>query len=207
MVIQEAEQKQESNQPINTLRLQKIEEEAEEKKKKIKEWKEKKEKERLMLLEREKVKGIDKPISRINDRQQAKLEKYKINKEMIKMKQKEQEESKIKSNNFSREEYQKIKQKNLENIEKLKNKNKQKMLQKEEDELKNEINVLKIRDKWSNVESKLNEKTTSVKTRELVNEKERESKLNAEKGKFGNHYSGVECGNLLAKSNIGLIMK
>jgi len=74
----------------------------------------------------------------------------------------------------------------LEEIEKLHNKHKEKQLKDQESELKNEINVLRLKDKWVYVDSKLNEKTTSVKSREIITEKERKIKNEQEKGKFSN---------------------
>lgn len=57
------------------------------------------------------------------------------------------------------------------------------------------------------MESKLNEKTTSVKAREVILENEKKMKEGQEKGKFGNHLSGIDVGNMLGKSAIGAIMK
>lgn len=125
--------------------------------------------------------------------------------EKIKLKIKGEED--VKENKFSKEEYQRVKQRNLEKIDIAQTKLKERQLKDQEKNLKDEINVLKLRDKWSNVDSKLNEKTSAVKAREVVMEQEKKMKENTEKGKFGNYYTGIDVGNMLGHSAIGSIMK
>jgi len=96
-----------------------------------------------------------------------------VQKEDEKIKLKIKGEEDVKENKFSKEEYQRVKQRNLEKIDIAQTKLKERQLKDQEKNLKDEINVLKLRDKWSNVDSKLNEKTSAVKAREVVMEQEK----------------------------------